>query len=93
MNQALLMYHSPIPKIGIYINNVKLLLILSIFSHSYQLDESIYNFRVVGWYCSFFNTTCVLQCLIWFCTVCGCPTKRTLGSYGDIKHYFNANFS
>ena len=25
---------------------------------------------------------CILQRLIWFCTVCQCPTKRTLGLYG-----------
>ena len=26
---------------------------LNVFSHPYQLDESISNFRVVGWYFSF----------------------------------------
>ena len=25
---------------------------------------------------------CVLRCLVWVCTVCLCPTKRTLGLYG-----------
>ena len=25
---------------------------------------------------------CILQRLIWFCTVCRCPTKRMLGLYG-----------
>ena len=24
----------------------------------------------------------LLRCLIWFCTVCRCPTKRMLGLYG-----------
>ena len=24
----------------------------------------------------------ILRRLVWFCTVCGCPTKRTLGLYG-----------
>ena len=27
---------------------------------------------------------CVLRRLVWFCTVCQCPTKRTLGLYGLI---------
>ena len=61
------------------------------FSRPYQLDESISNFRVVGWYFHFYSNFkrnfCkqtvenlirrhVLRCLIWFCTVCRCPTKK-----------------
>ena len=29
----------------------------------------------------------VLRRLIWFCTVCRCPTKRTLGLYG-LTHFY-----
>ena len=69
----------------------------NVFSHPYQLDESISNFRVVGWYFSFYSNFkrnfClqtvenlirrrILWRLIWFCTVCGCPSKRTLGLFG-----------
>ena len=71
--------------------------ILNVFSHPYQLDKSVSVLRVVGWYFSFYSNFkgnfCkqtvkilirrhILQCLIWFCTVCRCPTKRTLGLYG-----------
>ena len=64
---------------------------LNVFSHPYQLDESISNFSVIGWYFSvllkFIRNFCkqtvenlirrrVLRRLIWFCTVCRCPTKR-----------------
>ena len=52
---------------------------LDVFSHPYQLDESISNFRVVGWYFSFlFKKTSVenlIWRLIWVCTVC----RRMLG--------------
>ena len=57
-------------------------------SHCYQLDQSISVLRVDGRYFFFFNQTlnetyiCVLWRLIWFCTVCQYPTKRTLGLYG-----------
>ena len=27
----------------------------NVFSHLYQLDESVSNFRVVGWYFSFYS--------------------------------------
>ena len=69
----------------------------NVFSPPYQLDESISNFRVVGWYFSFLLNfkrnfckqtvdnlirRCIMQRLIWFCTVCRCPTKRRLGLYG-----------
>ena len=74
-------------------------LMLDIFSHPYQLDESISNFRVVGWYFSFlFNfclqtvenliRRCALRRLIRFCTVCQCPTKKTLGLYGLRGYYY-----
>ena len=69
----------------------------NVCSHPYQLDESISNFRVVGWYFSFFYSNykrncCqqtvenlirrrVLRRLVCFCTVCRCPIKRTLGVY------------
>ena len=53
----------------------------NVFSHSYQLEESISNFRVVWWYFSllfkFQKKTVenlirrhILWRLIWFCTVC-----------------------
>ena len=63
------------------------------FSRSYQLDKSISNFGVVGWYFSFFFSNfkkcfckqtvenLILRRLIWFCTVCRRPTERTLGLY------------
>ena len=70
----------------------------NVFSHPYQLDKSISNLRVVGWYfdSNFKRHFCkqtvgnlircrVLGRLIWFCTVCRCPTKRSLGLYGLIK--------
>ena len=68
----------------------------NVFSHPYQLDESISNFRVVGWYFSFlfkYNRNFskqtvenlirrrVLWRLIWLRIVCLCPTKRKLGLY------------
>ena len=64
--------------------------------HTYQLDDSISNFRVVGWYFSFHSNFKINfrkqtvenqirrrkpRRLIWFCTVCRCPTKRTQGLY------------
>ena len=67
-------------------------------SHCSQLDQSISVLRVVGWYFSFFFSNfkrnfCkqtsenlirrrILRRLIWFCTVCWCSTKRTLGDHG-----------
>ena len=62
-------------------------------SHRYRLEQSISVLRVAGWYFhlySNFNRTPCKQsvenlirrrvlCLIWVCTVCRCPTKRTLG--------------
>ena len=62
--------------------------------HCYQLDQSIAVLRVVGWpfqfYSSFDRTFCkeivVLRRLIWVCTVCICPTKRTIGLYGLILY-------
>ena len=64
----------------------------NVFSHPYQLDDSISNFRVVV-YSKFKRNLCshtvenligrrVLRYLIWFCTVCRCHTKRTLDLYG-----------
>ena len=68
-------------------------------SHGYQLDESISNFSIVGLFFFIFipilkRNFCkqtvgnlirrrVLWCLIWFCIVCRCPTKRT---YALIKN-------
>ena len=67
-----------------------------VFSHPYQLDDSISNFRVVGRYFLFHSNFSrhfckktvdslirrrVLRRLIWFRTDCRCPTKRTLGVY------------
>ena len=67
------------------------------FSNLYQLDEFIYNFRVVSgifhFYSNFNRTFCkqtvetlirrhVMWRLTWVCTVCLCPTKRKLGLYG-----------
>ena len=66
----------------------------NVFSHPYQLDESISNFRNVGWYFFYFHLNfgrhfCKqtvenpkMRRLIWSGTVCRCPTKRTLGLYG-----------
>ena len=70
----------------------------NVFSHPCQLDESISNLRVVGWYFLIFiqnfkRNFCkytvenlirrrILRHLIWFCTVCRVPTKKTLGLYG-----------
>ena len=34
----------------------------------------------------------VLRRLIWFCTVCRCPTKRTLGLYGLKAETINQMF-
>ena len=66
-------------------------------SHCYELDESISNFRVVGgifhFNSNFKRNFCkqtvenlirrrILRRLIWFCTVCRCPTKRALDLYG-----------
>ena len=73
-------------------------------SHCYQLNQSISILRNVGWYFSLpsyfgrpfckqtVNTLirhCVLRRLVWACTVCLCPTKRTLGLYG-LKHLPNS---
>ena len=66
-------------------------------SHRYQLEQSISVLRDVRWYFSFLfkcnRKVCkqtvetlirrrILWCLIWVCTVCLCPTKRTLDIYG-----------
>ena len=77
-------------------------------SHFYQLDRSISVLRVVGWYFFIFYSNfyikfckqtvetlircCILWCLIWVCTVCLCPTKRTLGLYGLTLHLLD-NFT
>ena len=65
--------------------------------YPYQWKEPISNFRGVGWYFSFsptlYRTSCkqtvktmirrpILRHLIWVCTVCLCPIKRTPGLYG-----------
>ena len=62
--------------------------------HPYKLDESISNIRVAGWsFSTLFKLQkkhfrkqimknlirrSKLRCLIWFCTVCRCPTERTI---------------
>ena len=65
-------------------------------SHGYKFDQSISVLRLVEWYFTFLfkfqlNTKQtveplirrrVMRRLIWSCTVCICPTKRTLGLYG-----------
>ena len=63
-------------------------------SQCYKLEQSISVLRDVGWYFSFYSNFkrnfCkqtvesvirrrILRRLIWFCTICRCPTKRTLG--------------
>ena len=69
----------------------------NVFSHPYQLDVSISNFEFFCFFLFFFYSIFernfykqtvenlirrrVLRRLIWFCTVCRCPTKRTLGLY------------
>ena len=86
-----------------YIHHLPLLnpLKLNVFSHPYQLDQSISILRVLGgtshFYSNFKRTFClqivenlirrrILRRLIWFCTVCRCATKRTLGLYGLNPH-------
>ena len=71
----------------------------NVFSHRYQLDESITNLGLLGgifhFYSNFKRNFCKqtvenliiyhfikMRRLSWFCTVCRCPTKRTLGLYG-----------
>ena len=64
---------------------------------SYKLDQSITVLRLLGgifhFYSNFVRTFWkqtvetlvrrrVLRRLIWVCTVCLCPTKKTLGLYG-----------
>ena len=72
------------------------------YSHPYQLDESVSNPRVVGG-CfvlfkfkkkNFWKQTVenpirrrVLRRLIWFWTDCRCPTKWTLGLYELTDEY------
>ena len=67
-------------------------------SHRYHLEQSIYVLRDVSllggiFYSSFNRKLCrqtvetLIRChilwrLIWVCTICLCPTKRTLGIYG-----------
>ena len=66
-------------------------------SHRYQLEHSISLLRDVGgifhFYSNFNRTFCnqtvetlirrrILRRLVWVCTVCICPTKRTLGLCG-----------
>ena len=70
-------------------------------AYSYLFGESISNFRCVGgiflFYSNFDRTFYkqtveilikrrVSRRLIWVCTVCLCPSKRTLGLYVLIKH-------
>ena len=67
------------------------------FSHLYQLDEFISNFRVIRWYFRLYSNCKRILCkqtletlircrilrrLILVCIVCICPIKRTLGLYG-----------
>ena len=66
-------------------------------SVSYHLDQSISILRVFGRNFSFYSVFYIVSCkqtvetpircrflrhLVWVCTVCLCPTKRTLGLYG-----------
>ena len=65
-------------------------------SNSYQLDQSFSILRVDGRYFFYSNSTktffkqtveilircCILQHLIWVCTICLCTIKRMLGLYG-----------
>ena len=69
---------------------------LNWISHRYQLEQSISVLRGVRCYFSFSSfkrKLCkqtvetlirrrILRRLIWVCTICLCPTKRTLGIYG-----------
>ena len=72
-------------------------------SHRYQLKKSISVLRGVRWYffilSSFNRKLCkqtvetlirrrILWRLIWVCTICLCPTKRTLGIYKLKCNYF-----
>ena len=72
-------------------------------SHRYQLEQSISVLRGVTWYFSFFiqvnRKLCkqtvetlirrrILWHLVWVCTICLYPTKRTLGIYGLKCNYF-----
>ena len=68
-------------------------------SHRYQLKQSISVLRDVRWYFSFFRLckqtveTLIRHRfrparLIWVCTICLCPRKRTLGIYGLKCNYF-----
>ena len=66
------------------------------FSHRYQLEQSISVLRLLGGISHFYDFNKafykqkvethirrrILRRLIWVCTVCLCPTKRTLGLYG-----------
>ena len=76
-------------------------------SYSYQLDKSFLFEGVLGGSFHFrsnFKRTFrkqtveilirhhILWNLIWFCTVCLCPTKRTLGLYRDKSIYAKWNF-
>ena len=73
--------------------------ILDILSHPFQLDKYISNFRVVGLYFSFLlkfkrhfckqTVENLIRCHVLqrlFCTVCRCPTKKTLGFIWVNKH-------
>ena len=65
---------------------------------THQLDQPIFILRVVGWHFSFYSnfdkfgkqtvgtliSSHILWHLIWVCTVCLCPAKRTLNLYGLI---------
>ena len=69
----------------------------NVLSHPYQSDDSISNLGLLGGIFHFYSNfkrnvykqtveslirRRVLRRLIWFCTVCPCPTKRTLDLYG-----------
>ena len=69
----------------------------NVFSHPYQLNESISNFRVVGWYFSLKDTSVSKQwrtwsdaaCCLWSVFHClQMSQKRSLGLYGLITYYF-----
>ena len=75
----------------------------NIFSHPYQVDESISNLGLLGdiflLYSNFKRNFCKqtvenlircsnLLCLIWFWTVCWCPMKRTQGLHGLMSFKF-----
>ena len=57
-NKNTLIYSNKKVQIPVYHFYLALVLnpfMLNVFSHPYQLDEFISNFRVIGWYFSFYS--------------------------------------